>query len=141
MDTVNVTTSGYSGTPLAQKLGIKSGYKLKLVNPPEYYMDLFNNDVPPDLYFDGAKQHDMVHFFTRDKHELFTLLPLLIGEITQNGSIWVSWPKKASKVETDVTEDMIRNFAIEQGLVDVKICAIDEVWSALKLVIPIKDRK
>ncbi|MCJ8211546.1 DUF3052 domain-containing protein [Mucilaginibacter sp. RS28] len=140
MDTVKLKTTGYSGTPLAKKLGIKPGFRLKLINPPEYYMDLFQNDLPADLYFDGVSAHDMVHFFTKDKKELFDLLPLLRTAITPAGAIWVSWPKKASKVPTDITEDLIRNYAIEQGLIDVKVCAVDEVWSGLKLVIPVKDR-
>lgn len=140
MDTVNLPTAGYSGTPLAKKLGIKAGYKLRLINPPEYYMDLFHNELPADLYFDGANLHDMVHLFTKDKEELYAILPLLKNDITQEGSIWVSWPKKASKVPTDVTEDVIRNFALQNGLVDIKVCAIDDTWSGLKLVIPVKDR-
>lgn len=133
-------TAGYSGTPLAKKLGIKAGFKLRLINAPEYYMDLFHDDIPHDLYFDGSSAHDMVHFFTKDKRELDSLLPLLKNDIHQNGAIWVSWPKKSSKVVTDVTEDTIRNLALQSGLVDVKVCAIDDVWSGLKLVIPVKDR-
>lgn len=73
--------------------------------------------------------------------ELYKQLPALKNEIEKNGSIWISWPKKSSGVKTDVSEDLIRDFAIETGLVDIKVCAVDEVWSGLKLVIPVKNRK
>jgi hypothetical protein len=134
-------TTGYSGTPLAKKLGIKSGFHINLVNAPEYYLQLFT-DLPNDLYF-GDKENvkiDFIHFFTKSKEEYTSLLPRLKDRITTNGMIWVSWPKKASKVPTDITEDIIRNYAIESGLVDIKVCAVDDIWSGLKLVIPVKDR-
>ena len=80
-------------------------------------------------------------FFTDQRSQLETELPRLKKRITQNGMIWIAWPKKASKVPTDLTEDVIRDTAIALGLVDVKVCAVNEVWSGLKLVIPVKDRK
>ena len=82
----------------------------------------------------------MIHFFTKSQEEYKTLLPQLKVRIKPNGSIWISWPKKSSKVPTDITEDIIRNFALQTGLVDIKVCAVDETWSGLKLVIPVKDR-
>ncbi|WP_426667211.1 DUF3052 domain-containing protein [Mucilaginibacter sp. McL0603] len=133
--------AGYSGTPLAKKLGIKSGFHINLVNAPEYYLQLFT-DLPNDLYF-GDKENskiDFIHVFTKSKEEYTSLLPHLKDCIKSNGMIWVSWPKKASKVPTDITEDIIRNYAIEIGLVDIKVCTVDDIWSGLKLVIPMKDR-
>ena len=133
--------AGYSGTPLAKKLGIKPGFKITLINAPEHYLGLFT-DMPPDVVFvsDENALKDLIHLFVKDKAEYMALLPKLKTQIVQNGSIWVSWPKKASKVSTDITEDIIRNYALETGLVDVKVCAVDEVWSGLKLVIRLKDR-
>jgi hypothetical protein len=106
-----------------------------------YYFELFT-DLPGDISLadDPMIKKDIIHFFTKNEAEYTNLLPLLKMEIKANGMIWVSWPKKASKVVTDITEDKIRNFAIETGLVDIKVCAVDETWSGLKLVIPVKDR-
>jgi len=85
-------------------------------------------------------KRDFIHFFTQLKDEYLANLPLLKQLLKPDGMIWVSWPKKSSKVITDITEDIIRNYALEVGLVDIKVCAIDEIWSGLKLVIPVKDR-
>ena len=133
--------AGYSGTPLSKKLGIKPGFHIKLINAPEYYFDLFT-DLPADLNFkdDPNTKKDFVHFFTKQEDEFIKTLPLLKDQLKSNGMIWVSWPKKASKIATDITEDTIRNYAIKIGLVDIKVCAVDETWSGLKLVIPVKDR-
>jgi hypothetical protein len=133
--------AGYSGTPLAKKLGIRSGFRVRLINQPAYYFDLFT-DLPPDIILadDHATTVNLVHFFTKEYNELSGILPALRQQITQDGIIWVSWPKKASKVTTDITEDKIRDLALQTGLVDVKVCAVDEIWSGLKLVIRVKDR-
>jgi ABC-type lipoprotein release transport system permease subunit len=132
--------AGYSTTPLAKKLGIKAGNKIKLINAPEYYFELFA-DMPNDIDHDkNLKFYDLVHFFTKDSKELNKVLPKLKNEIVQHGIIWVSWPKKSAKVATDVTEDTIRDVALKSGLVDVKVCAVDDIWSGLKMVIPLKDR-
>lgn len=133
--------AGYSGTPLAKKLGIKDGFYIDLVNAPDYYMQLFT-DLPPNLYFDHkeAMKIDFIHFFTKSKAEYETRLPVLKDKIKANGIIWVSWPKKSSRFATDITENDIRNFALKNGLVDIKVCAVDETWSGLKLVIPVKAR-
>jgi len=140
-DKMSQQTVGYSGTPLAKKLGIKDGFHISLINAPEYYMDLFT-DLPANLYFEGKKgdKADFIHFFTKSKDEYTDILPKLKDQIKSNGMIWISWPKKASRVVTDITEDIVRNFAIKSGLVDIKVCAVDETWSGLKLVIPVKDR-
>ena len=140
-DKINAQPAGYSGTPLAKKLGIKAGFTMKLVNAPPYYFDLFT-DLPGNISQpeDPAIEKDFIHIFTKSEEEYIRALPALKRELKANGMIWVSWPKKASKVVTDITEDKIRNFAIETGLVDIKVCAVDETWSGLKLVIPVKDR-
>ena len=135
-------TAGYSETPLAKKLGIKEGFTIKLVNAPAYYMKLFL-DFPSDTKFikDEKTKADFIHFFSVDAEELNNQILLLKNQLQPNGMIWVSWYKKSAKIATDVTEDIIRNIALKNGLVDIKVCAIDEMWSGLKLVIPVKDRK
>jgi hypothetical protein len=131
--------SGYSSTPLAKKLGIKAGFNIALVGAPDYYFELFA-DLPGDLTFDEAAQKDFVHFFTQQKKEYILKLPLLKQQLKPHGMIWASWPKKSSKIITDISEDFVRNYALQIGLVDIKVCAVDEIWSGLKLVIPVKDR-
>lgn len=113
-----MATTGYSGTPLAKKLGIKPGFKMALISPPVYYFDLFT-DMPTGIAMvnDESVLKDLIHFFTKDKAEFMALLPQLKSQIVQNGMIWISWPKKASKVSTDITEDVIRDFALQIGLV------------------------
>jgi hypothetical protein len=135
-------SAGYSGTPLAKKLGIKPGFKIKLINAPDYYLNLFT-DLPGELSFEGNENTgiDFIHFFTKNENEYIGTLPQLKGKIKPNGIIWVSWPKKASKITTDLTENLIRDYAIKIGLVDIKVCAVDEIWSGLKLVIPVKNRQ
>jgi hypothetical protein len=133
--------AGYSSTPLAKKLGIKAGFIIRLINPPANYYSLFT-DMPADITFveERHTKKDFIHYFTKVAAELGQLIPLLKSEIVQNGTIWISWPKKASKVPTDITEDLIREMALANGLVDVKVCAVDEIWSGLKLVIRVKNR-
>ena len=139
---MNPQPVGYSGTPLAKKLGIKAGFDMAIINAPGYYFNLFV-DLPDDLNIANkiTGNHDLIHLFVNNQQEYLSRLPLLKEQIKQNGSIWISWPKKASKIVTDITEDIIRNQALQNGLVDVKVCAVDEVWSGLKLVIRLKDRK
>jgi hypothetical protein len=134
--------SGYSGTPLAKKLGIREGLKVAFFNEPVYYFDLFE-DLPQGIKNEKNSQDskDFIHYFTKSEKDLSADLPRLKKSIRQNGMIWISWPKKSSGVATDITEDKIRSLALKIGLVDVKICAVDETWSGLKLVIPVKDRK
>ena len=135
-------TSGYSGTPLAKKLGLKDGFKIRLVNAPEHYHTLFD-DWPKTITqpTDTKIKKDFIHYFTRDAAALRSALPTLKSEMEANGSLWISWPKKAARVATDVTENVIRDAALAIGLVDIKVCAVDETWSGLKLVIPVKDRR
>jgi hypothetical protein len=133
-------TAGYSGTPLAKKLGIKEGFKIALHNQPENYFKLFA-DFPNVKIVSGKSTVDFIHYFVKEQKQLLKDITKLRNQIEQNGMIWISWPKKSSKVETDITEDVIRNLALKNGLVDIKVCAVDETWSGLKLVIPVKDRK
>lgn len=138
--------AGYSGTPLAKKLGIKEGHVVLALGAPEDYEELLEG-LPDDVLIEkadsaeqGDRRYDIVHAFTKERGWLEAALPTLSGRIVWNGAVWASWPKKASKVPTDVTEDVVRGLALQNGLVDVKVCAVDEVWSGLKLVIPVKDR-
>ena len=126
---------GYSGTPLVRKLGIKENFKVWLVNEPQYYLELLG-ELPDgvQLLNDPADLVDFIHLFAPDLKTLETSLPKLKDRIKKNGMIWVSWYKKASKIPTDVTEDEIRATCLPLGLVDVKVCAVDEKWSGLKLV-------
>lgn len=134
--------TGYSGTPLAKKLGIKEGFSIRIVNQPDHYFDLFE-DFPEniDIRKEKKTKKDFIHYFTKQSKELDRDIISLKNEIVSNGMIWISWPKKSSKIKTDVTEDVIRHLALTNGLVDIKVCAVDDVWSGLKLVIPVKDRK
>ena len=134
--------SGYSGTALEKKLGIKEGFKIRLIHAPENYFDFFT-EWPQNIEIsdDVRLKKNFIHLFTKEFSEYYTQLPLLKMEIQQNGMIWASWPKKASGITTDLTENLIRDYALETGLVDIKVCSVNEVWSALKLVIPLKHRK
>jgi hypothetical protein len=134
--------AGYSGTTLAKKLGIKEGFRVRTTYAPEHYRDLIgrvsNNIVISNRI---ATDIDMWHLFTTSATELGSALRRIMGRIKQNGMIWVSWPKKSAKISTDVTEDTVRKLSLPLGLVDVKVCAVDEVWSGLKLVIRKELRK
>jgi hypothetical protein len=127
---------GYSGNPLVEKLGLKEGFQIAVLNPPDRYWDLVH-PLPEGVTQAGprAKGLDFVHVFVERRSELVKSLPRLQTRIKPDGMIWVSWPKKASGVPTDLTEDVIRELALPRGLVDVKVCAVDETWSGLKLVI------
>jgi hypothetical protein len=133
--------SGYSATPLARKLGIKNGFTIRLINAPDYYFQLFT-DLPENLtQLTGPETgKNFIHYFATRAGELQAMLPRLRNEIADDGIIWVSWYKKSAKKPTDVTEHLVRETALATGLVDIKICAVDEWWSALKLVIPVKQR-
>lgn len=134
-------TAGYSGTPLARKLGIKEGFTVLTVDAPDDYRDLLE-PVPSDTKLTTKVETglDVIHFFTNDRDDLFRGLAEYKNLIKQDGSIWVSWYKKASKLPTELTEDTVRDAALPLGLVDVKVCAIDERWSGLKLVIRKENR-
>lgn len=134
--------AGYSGRPLAAKLGVKAGFRVLARNAPEGYLALLEG-LPKGVILaeDPPGEVEMVHLFTRSRAELEAALPEVLGRIRQDGMIWVSWPKRASGVPTDVTEDTVRAVALPLGLVDVKVCAVDDTWSGLKLVIRKENRR
>ena len=128
--------AGYSGTPLAKKLGIKEAFSVLGINAPDDYCELLA-PLPArvEIISEPRTDIDMAHLFVNSRDELFRKLPESVRLIKQNGSIWVSWYKKASKLPTEITEDTVREAAFPLGLVDIKVCAVDEKWSGLKLVI------
>ncbi len=127
--------SGYSGTPLIKKLGIKEGFRIRTIQAPAHYWDLLGVLPPKISIMNETKELvDFIHVFIKSTAELESQLPVLKDQIEKNGMIWVSWYKKSAKIPTDVTEDVIRDTSLALGLVDVKVCAVDEQWSGLKLV-------
>ena len=133
--------TGYSGKPLYQKLGIKPGHLVVPVNAPNDYKKLVEYESSDIVINPRARsQADIAHVFVTSRAELKKKLPGLMKVIKPDGTIWVSWPKKASKVATDMTEDAVRDVALPLGLVDVKVCAVDETWSGLKLVARVENR-
>ncbi len=134
--------AGYSQTPLAKKLGIKENMTIQLIDPPAHYKKLFSDfPAPVTITNDQKIKKDFIHYFETSAATLLKQLPLLRLQLKQDGMIWISWYKKSAKMETDITEDTIRDIALKNGLVDIKVCAVDEQWSGLKLVIPVKDRQ
>ena len=135
-------TTGYSGTPLAKKLGLKSGFKCWFFNAPERYFELFD-DLPADLNQTTDLQNDMdfAHLFFTQKQELENSMQGLAMKLKKDGLIWISWPKGTSKIPTDINREVVREVGLNAGLVDVKVAAIDENWSGLKFVYRLKDRK
>ena len=133
---------GYSGKALGEKLGIKSWTRVKPRNAPGNYKQLLGL-VQTDAVVSTRLRPpvDLVHIFSIALAHVSAELRRAIEEIDQDGAIWVSWPKKSSGVDTDLTEDVIREVALPMGLVDVKVCAVDEVWSGLKLVIRKSNRR
>lgn len=128
--------SGYSGTPLAKKLGIKPGAKVVVTGAPKSYRASLE-PLPEHVTFEKmvSESIELIHLFTDSRAALAAALARYRKAMRPDAIIWVSWPKKASKVPTDITEDTVREVALPLGLVDVKVCAVDEVWSGLKLVI------
>lgn len=126
---------GYSSTPLLKKLGIKEGFKIFISNTPDDYFKWLG-DLPSNLEIlnNPEGQPDFIHLFAKNKAILEKELPILKEKVKKDGMIWVSWYKKASKIPTDLIEDDIRTIALPMGLVDVKVCAVSEDWSGLKLV-------
>lgn len=131
-----MTEPGYSGTPLAKKLNLRDGMRVWFDAMPESVADEID-EYALELYFiaDPAEGIDAAHIFVTERAALEPRLNSLRNQIAADGQIWVSWPKQAAKVPTDITEDTIRELCLPLGLVDTKVCAIDDVWSGLKLVI------
>jgi hypothetical protein len=132
--------AGYSGTPLVQKLGIKAGMRVYLEGAPQGYTSTLRGMPTVVMSKNLRAPLDFIQFFVTDRSELERRFPALVAALGTDGMLWVSWPKKAARVPTDVTEDVVRDVALEGGLVDVKVCAVDAVWSGLKLVRRLKDR-
>ena len=137
-----MATAGYSGTPLMKKLGIKPEMRLLTVNKPADYYKLLEVDIS-DQSVGKDETPDFVHLFVRNTKEYEAEMKKLkvFCKLNPNITIWVSWYKKAAKIPTNITENTIRNYALKNDLVDVKVCAVSDIWSGLKLVVPVTKRK
>ncbi len=134
--------AGYSGTPLPQKLGIKPSSTVTVIDEPANYRQLLGSVAKSVQFTDQvAKDAAFVHLFAKERSKLDKSLRQLQTKLADAGIVWVSWPKKASGVQTDITEDVIRAVALPLGFVDVKVCAVDDTWSGLKLMIRREHRK
>ena len=133
--------AGYSGTPLAKKLGIKEGSRIALVNAPKDFPSELK-ELPDGIEFlkPSAKSLDIILFFVLSERTLARDFAKLVERLTPNGMIWIAWPKKSSGVTTDLSFERVQRIGLDAGLVDVKICAVDETWSGLKFVYRLKDR-
>lgn len=133
--------SGYSGTPLFTKIGVKSGYKVCAINAPSDY-EKSMSPLPDDAIIIRELEEgcEIVHAFFHKEAKFIDAYPDLVAAIPKNGMIWISWPKKASKVVSDLNENIIRDYILEQGLVDVKVASYDDIYSCLKIVYRVKDR-
>lgn len=132
--------AGYSGTPLVKKLGIKDGFNVLFVNAPDSFEKQL--DLPADVKVNLRSRQpvDLVLLFVTTKRELERTFSHYAGKLTPAGMLWISWPKKSSGVASDLTDNVVRHIGLAQGMVDVKVCAVDEIWSGLKFVFRLKDR-
>ena len=137
-----ITMAGYSGTPLPQKLGIKPGMIVVAIDPPDHYRKLLE-PIPSGVNFATrpVSKTNFVHLFVRERAALENHLRSLRSKIAEDAAVWVSWPKKSAGVPTNITEDVIRAVALPIGFVDIKVCAVDDTWSGLKLMIRKENRK
>lgn len=133
--------AGYSGTPLQKKLGVKPGLKLFIQNAPANYFDWIS-PLPEKVSVSKSliNELDFIHIFVKDQKDFMKSFTSNKKYLKKDGMMWISWPKKASGVATDLDENFIRDFGLKEGLVDVKVCAVDETWSGLKFVYRLKDR-
>ena len=131
-----VASAGYSGTPLAKKLGFKAGMRVHAANAPDGYADWLV-PLPEGIEFDArpSRHADLVHAFLRERAALAAMLATLRKTLRPDVPVWISWPKRASGEPTDLTEDIIRELALPLGFVDIKVCAVSDMWSGLKLVV------
>src|SRR5262245_20349751 len=135
--------AGYSGTPLVKKLGIKEGHRVALLNAPDDFLTTLGElpaDVATHTDLGGRHAFDVILFFTTARVHLVKHFARLAKRLTSAGGLWIAWPEKASGVATDLTEDRVREIGLEAGLVDNKVCAVDETWSGLRFVIRLADR-
>ncbi|MET1259369.1 DUF3052 family protein [Flagellimonas sp. DF-77] len=135
-------TEGYSGTPLAKKLGLKAGFALWLIDTPDHYHDLFHSLPDGLLFLDEAhsEEADFIHWFCRSEEELVKRAEKIKRALKKSGMLWVSWPKGSSSITTDLKREPIREHLLAVGLVDTKVCAVDSDWSGLKFMYRLKDR-
>jgi hypothetical protein len=128
--------AGYSGAPLAKKLGIKEQSRVLVTGAPEGYRDLLE-PLPPSVWFATRPDAliDVAHIFTTKRSELAEILVDYRKVLSAEAAVWVSWPKKSSKLPSEITEDTVRELALPLGFVDVKVCAVNDIWSGLKLVV------
>jgi hypothetical protein len=133
--------AGYSGTPLVKKLGIKPGFALHVIqSPTDYFNWLHPLPDGVDIKTRLSGELDFIHLFVKDQKSFQKGFTKSRKHLKKDGMLWISWPKKSSGVITDLDENVIRDFGLKEGLVDVKVCAVDETWSGLKFVIRVKDR-
>ncbi|HHY49512.1 MAG TPA: DUF3052 domain-containing protein [Alphaproteobacteria bacterium] len=137
-----IPSAGYSGTPLASKLGLRDGQRVLFIALPRELKDLRKAchfaevaEAGWETFAEGAPGYDVIHGFTASRAVLAGAARRLLEQVDRSGAIWISWPKKASQVPTDITEDVIRDVVLPIGLVDVKVAAVNDIWSGLKLVI------
>ena len=134
--------AGYSGTPLAKKLGFKEGFRAGFVNPPKGFRKDLGN-LPANVEICGEplrKPLDLIVLFSDSQQVLKREFPSLAKKLAGNGMLWISWPKKSSGVITDLSDNSVREIGLAAGLVDVKVCAVNDIWSGLKFVYRLKDR-
>jgi hypothetical protein len=134
-----MVTTGYSGTPLLKKPGIEANSRILLIHEPSNYFELPEKDITTQLCKKN-EQPDLIHLFAKTNKEFETAMKKLKTLIKPATSIWVSWYKKSAGIPTDITVDAIRNYALQNGLVDIKVCAVSDIWSGLKLVVPLAKR-
>ena len=139
---MSTSPAGYSGTPLPRKLGIKPGHKLLLLGAPGGFAEETLGELPEDVAIGrrAAGKADVLVSFHTERRDLERRLPALRAAMEPAAGLWIAWTKKASKVPTDITEDVVREVALPTGLVDNKVCAIDATWSGLRLVIRLSER-
>ncbi len=142
MTAAAAAAAGYSGTPLAQKLGLRDGQRVLFIALPADLRALRRArqfaemaEAGWESFAGGRPGYDIIHGFTASRQVLAAAIAALRAQLRVDGALWLSWPKKASKVPTDITEDTIREIALPLGLVDIKVAAVSEIWSGLKLVI------
>jgi hypothetical protein len=134
-------TAGYSKRSLVEKLGIKPGTRIALLNVPSNYLDTLG-ELPPETVILNklGNQLDLIQFFTERRIELELAFPNLKSSLSFDGMLWISWPKRSSKVATDLNDNVVLEIGLSNNLVDIKVCAVDEIWSGLKFVFRVKDR-
>jgi hypothetical protein len=133
--------AGYSQTPLVKKLGLRSGMRLQVINAPLDYAAMVDN-LPAGLQWAEGEETDLdfIHLFDRNRVWLEESLPRLVPRLAKTGVLWISWPKKSSGLASDLDENIVRETGLKNGMVDVKVCAVNQQWSGLKFVFRLKDR-